>query len=125
MKCEKDKGLITDYVSRQMTEDDRSDFESHLRQCATCQNELEEQQRLWDMLGDSPVPATSSRLDELDRYYIQPAESRGLWLKIAAAFILVIAGFAAGFMVNRPVIATSPRYAANDHAVTARKSFRI
>ena len=105
MKCEKDKGLITDYVSRQMTEDERSVFESHLRQCVICQNELDEQQRLWGMLGDAPVPATSSRLDELDRFYIQPAESRGLWLKVAAAFILVIAGFAAGFLVNRPVIA--------------------
>jgi len=107
MKCEKDKGLITDYVSRQMTEEERSAFESHLHQCVTCQDELSEQQRLWDMLGDSPVPETSFRLDELDRFYVQPPENRGLWLKIAAAFILVIAGFAAGFMVNRPVIAYS------------------
>ena len=105
MKCDKDKGLITDYVSRQMTEDERSVFESHLRQCVTCLDEVEEQKKIWDMLGETPVPAISSRLDELDRFYIQPAESRGLWLKIAAAFILVIAGFAAGFIVNRPAIA--------------------
>src|SRR5260221_12645952 len=44
---------------------------------------------------------------ESKEIFIQPAKSQGLWLKIAAAFILIIAGFAAGYLVNRPTIAAN------------------
>ena len=46
MVCETDKGVITDYVSDQMTVDERSAFESHLKDCASCREELAMQTRL-------------------------------------------------------------------------------
>ncbi len=122
MKCDKDNGEITDYISRQMTDKERSAFEIHLGECAACREELKIQQGLWDMLGQSSIPSASGKLyegfkkmlDEIEsekkeskEIFIQPVKNPGLWLKIAAAFILIIAGFAAGYLVNRPTIAAN------------------
>lgn len=103
MKCEFDKGVITDYISNQLTDEERASFESHLKECAECKEELETQQHLWSLMGESTVPAYSSRLDYLDPFVIEPVnkDSRR-WLKVAAVFMLVIAGFAAGYVIRRP-----------------------
>ena len=101
MKCEKEKGIITDYISQQLTGAEKATFEAHLVQCPECQEELEAQRLVWNMLDKSIVPIPSSRLDNLDPFFIQPAENNRLWLKIAAVLILVIAGFGAGYMVNK------------------------
>lgn len=125
MKCDKDKGEITDYISQQMTDKERSSFEVHLGECIACREELKIQQGLWDMLGQSSIPPASGKLDEGFRkmlteieseekeskeIFIQPVRSSGLWLKIAAAFILIIAGFTAGYLVNRPTITIASGY---------------
>jgi hypothetical protein len=102
MKCEKDKGIITDYISEQLTGAEKTTFESHLARCTDCQEELEIQRHVWKMLDKSIVPSPSSRLDNLDPFFILPAENNRLWMKIAAAFILVVTGFGAGYLVNRP-----------------------
>jgi len=135
MKCDKDKGEITDYISQQMTDRERSLFEVHLGECTDCKEELRIQQGLWDMLGQSPLPPTSGRLDEgfkkmLDEIesekkeskeiFIQPASSSGLWLKIAAAFILVIAGFMAGYLVNRPTATMGTNYKVQVDSLSAQ-----
>ncbi|MGC4038324.1 MAG: zf-HC2 domain-containing protein [Chitinophagaceae bacterium] len=106
MNCDKDKGEIIDYIGNQMPELKREAFELHLTECASCREELSVQQELWNLMGELKVPAYSSRLAEMDHFMIpDAANSSRTWLKIAAAFILVLAGFAAGYLVNRP---TSP-----------------
>jgi len=105
MKCEFDKGIITDYLSNQLSEEERLQFESHLKECAECKEELEAQQHLWKLMGESTVPAYSSRLDNLDPFVIEPVRKDSLsWLQVAAVFILVVAGFAAGYIIRRPAV---------------------
>lgn len=110
MKCEMDKGLITDYVSGQMTDAEQATFEAHLSHCLDCREELALQQGVWDMLGKSTVPPPSSRLDELEPFYIQTEKSRGSWLKVAASFILVTGGFLAGYLLKKPEPVTAYNY---------------
>lgn len=113
MKCEFDKGIITDYVSNQLSDEERASFEAHLDECAECKEELNARQQLWALMGESTVPAYSSRLDALDPFVIEPVhkDSRS-WLKVAAVFILVIAGFTAGYMIRRPAATIDKSYRA-------------
>ncbi|MES1219267.1 MAG: HEAT repeat domain-containing protein [Bacteroidota bacterium] len=123
MKCEKDKGEITDYISGQMTDEEKSAFETHLSTCSSCMEELKLQQGVWKMLVQATVPTASAKLDDgfkkmLDELESKEKESKVitmhtagnstgmnsikmLW-RIAAAVILVIAGFGAGYLLNRP-----------------------
>ena len=110
MKCEKDKGEITDYINGQMTADKRKEFESHLNECAVCQEELNTQQEVWGMLGNLKVPDTSSELDygfkrmlnEESGHTQTAIPSIKIFWRVAAAVILIITGFAAGYFTNKP-----------------------
>jgi HEAT repeats/Putative zinc-finger len=105
MKCEFDKGVITDYIGNQLSGEERSAFESHLNECAECKEELETQQHLWKLMGETTVPAYSSRLDNVDPFVIESVQKDSrTWLKVAAVFILVVAGFAAGYIIRRPAV---------------------
>jgi hypothetical protein len=110
MKCEKDKGEITDYINGQMTADKRKDFELHLADCPFCQEELNTQQEVWNMLGNLKVPETSTELDygfkkmlneESGSLQIETPSIKIFW-RVAAAVVLVAAGFAAGYITNKP-----------------------
>jgi hypothetical protein len=103
MKCEFDKGIITDYISNQLSDEDKTSFEAHLTGCSECREELRVQQQLWKLMGESTVPVPSSRLDSMDPFRIEPVQKEiRSWMKVAAIFILVIAGFTAGYMIHRP-----------------------
>lgn len=109
MKCEKDKGEITDYLSGQMTAEKVKDFEMHLADCTSCREELNIQQEVWSMLGILKVPVTSPELDySFKRMLNEESNSTAvvprvnIFWRVAAAVILIASGFAAGYFTNKP-----------------------
>jgi anti-sigma factor RsiW len=74
---------------------DRAAFETHLRACAQCQNELVQLRKISLQLANASVPALTK--DAIDRLHgaVNVAEERGVlrlaeWLTAAAAAVLVI-----------------------------------
>ncbi|MBD2769851.1 HEAT repeat domain-containing protein [Hymenobacter sp. BT664] len=62
MNCERTKEQLVDYLSKQLTETAHADLAAHLVECASCRQELQATQRLWQILGKVPVPAPGPRL---------------------------------------------------------------
>ncbi|MBD2721531.1 HEAT repeat domain-containing protein [Hymenobacter armeniacus] len=56
MNCDHVKDQLVDYLSCQLTEPEQAALTAHLAECAECREELQATQRLWQSLGQVPVP---------------------------------------------------------------------
>lgn len=123
MNCQREKGEITDYISGQLNAVKKRELEAHLTECASCHEELEAQQHAWNLLGSLPVAAASHQLDEGYRKMIDDAARppvNRVW-RIAAAVILVVAGFSAGWIINRPAPSTAYRQQVDSLSLQVRE----
>src|SRR5882724_485592 len=130
MKCEQDKEQITRWVNHEMTEAERTLFEIHLTQCATCRQELKASQQVWDLIGKVPVPEPSAAMPVrfhamLDTSKRSVEEKRHPWatllerfrqrwalqprFPLAYSLILVLIGLAGGYLLSHR--GASPDYA--------------
>lgn len=75
MKCRHARKMISQYVDDELTPDERRDFDSHIKGCASCRNELEETGALHELFASArrfPAPYGFStralaNLDEKER----------------------------------------------------------
>jgi anti-sigma factor RsiW len=59
MKCRHARKSISQYVDNELTPDERKDFDSHIRSCDSCRNELKETQALHELFASAqrfPAP---------------------------------------------------------------------
>ncbi|MCD6422920.1 MAG: zf-HC2 domain-containing protein [Elusimicrobia bacterium] len=56
MNCRKAKKMISDYIDGFLNPEERVEFESHIRTCRNCMKELEEMERLKEILKIAPRP---------------------------------------------------------------------
>ena len=80
MNCEKGKQLLAGWMDNQLTEAERTEMEEHLAGCPECQQQLEDNRRLWDSMGEIAAPAPSDkmqvRFDAMLETYKQEQENR-------------------------------------------------
>ncbi len=53
MKCSKARKLISPYIDGELTEDDKREFEDHIRACESCRAELEANQEVHQLFVNS------------------------------------------------------------------------
>lgn len=131
MQCENDKEQLTLYMNNQMTDAERVAFENHLATCTECRQELQASQKVWDLMGEIPVPEPARDMQVrfnamLDVYKAQTEERQsampGILQKlkqlftlqpgfiVAYSIALVIIGVGAGYFVSQksqPVTASA------------------
>ncbi|UOQ97335.1 HEAT repeat domain-containing protein [Hymenobacter sp. 5317J-9] len=56
MNCDHVKDQLVDYLSSQLSDAEQTQLRAHLAECAECREELQTTQRLWQTLGQVPVP---------------------------------------------------------------------
>ena len=120
MDCSEYRINFTRYVSGQMDQEEKSEFDRHFRVCPECLKELEETSRIWELMADMKVPDPSPLMKEkfnqaLDDYREQVwsdrktsfqlirkirAFSGKLVPKPAFSFVLLLIGLAAGYLLN-------------------------
>ena len=80
MNCEKGKQLLAGWMDNQLTDAERAEMEEHLAGCPECQQQLEDNRRLWDSMGEIAAPAPSDkmqvRFDAMLETYKQEQEDR-------------------------------------------------
>jgi hypothetical protein len=101
MTCERARARFEDYLDAALPENERQEFDQHLRTCVSCKSELLELQALRSMLAELPAGAPApGALDSILRAAVRPAASRrGIrWQEprwaapgLAAAAVLLIA----------------------------------
>ncbi|MCW3088407.1 MAG: repeat protein [Sediminibacterium sp.] len=122
MKCENDKQELARWINNEMTGTERAAFEIHLAQCTECQQEMESDQQVWDLMGEitTPVPSAAMRpkfYAMLDTYKESQEEwknpfagiatmFRQFWsvqpgFRVAYSLVLVVIGLGAGYLVTR------------------------
>lgn len=133
MKCDQDKEQVTRYISNEMTDSERNDFEWHLAECAACSEELETSRQLFTLMGEMPAPRPSA--DMPVRFQAMLEEYKGsvagkkkpfanilaglkqLWTlqprtQLAYSIVLAVLSLGLGFMLNRQVGAGNREIAA-------------
>jgi anti-sigma factor RsiW len=100
MKCRHVRRRISQYIDEELTPDEKKDFESHIRSCASCREELEETRTLHQVFASAqrfPAPygfATRvlANLDEKEGAQVWGLPGfRPLFLRAAqVAFALVV-----------------------------------
>ncbi|WP_405514412.1 HEAT repeat domain-containing protein [Spirosoma sp. KNUC1025] len=123
INCEQANERIPDWLSNQLTESERTAFESHLTQCPICEAEANSVRQLWQLMGKlpAPVPGDMARvrfqamLDTYKETVIAEQESvfdnllaklRQLrvpkyGLRFAYSLLILGIGMAAGYWFNR------------------------
>ncbi len=115
MKCEKVSELLPDYLQGSLDHEAEDQVETHLHQCAACREVV----TLWNTLGalpeEQPSPMLRARFNAMLHAYqaargdAEPAPRRefsfwtALWrpaAALAAAAVLLVAGFSAGKYVD-------------------------
>lgn len=107
MKCSVVKKRLSAYMDGELVNEQRLVVETHLRECETCQRELQALMEAWDLVGTLPEP-------ELDFYFYKRLEARmapggekrkSVWvdrvLIPASAVAAVILGIVVGSIVGR------------------------
>jgi len=94
MSCDRTK-LVEAFYDGEMNAADREAFETHLKTCGECQDELNHLRRISLQFANASIPSLSN--DALARFHraVNVAEERGVlrlaeWLTAAAAAVLVI-----------------------------------
>ncbi len=121
MQCENDKEQLTLYMNNQMTDAERVAFENHLATCAECKEELHASQKVWDLMGEIPVPEPARDMQlrfnaMLDVYKAQTEDLQSAMpsilqrlkqlftlqpgFAVAYSMALIIIGVGAGYLVN-------------------------
>ncbi|MCC3151628.1 HEAT repeat domain-containing protein [Hymenobacter sp. BT770] len=59
MNCERTKEQLVDYLSSQLNPTEQQELAAHLAECADCREELQAVQRVWQTMGNVPVPEPS------------------------------------------------------------------
>nr|WP_293842975.1 HEAT repeat domain-containing protein [uncultured Arsenicibacter sp.] len=62
MNCEQANERLTGWLSDQISDAERQAIDSHLAACPGCQREYQQNQQLWQLMGDLPVPAASTAM---------------------------------------------------------------
>lgn len=106
-----DCDILLDYVSGACSEKEREAFESHLKHCRSCKQELAEWQLVWEAL-----PTDMERLEppkDLKEQIMSAANSaprrrkpavRGSWRKLAFAVIAAVLLFFFGSLWDNPLL---------------------
>lgn len=131
MECENYKQQIDLMVAGSLDQSMLADLKKHLETCADCRMELEATKKIWDMMGELPVPTPSEKLrsgfyeklsnfkdEEQKKEKSTPSQGKLIktkfirrWTQYAAAIVLLLIGAAAGYLMNRSV---SPASAYNN-----------
>lgn len=99
MNCNEIKDMLSLYIDGELDENEKKAIEEHLRICESCRNELEQYQKIINMLQnlieEEPPIGYCKRLHEklLKAKQQKKVSTRSRWVKygsIAAAFVLVI-----------------------------------
>jgi hypothetical protein len=126
MDCEMYKSSIDLLVTETLDQARRLDLEKHLERCLDCRSELEATRRIWALLGELPVPASSGAMrgnfhsmltnfkkDSRENIRELPVNRSGVfnlsgitnWVKYAAAIVLLLTGIGLGYLLNHPATA--------------------
>ena len=76
MDCEKARTYLVDWLANQMEATERSQLEGHLLGCSECGEELNVLRRVWQTMGEMPVPEPSEQLPI--RFYAMLGEYKAL-----------------------------------------------
>ena len=60
MNCRKVQDSLVDFLEKNISEDVQREIKNHLSSCEVCQMELADFNKLWESLGNYPVPKVSS-----------------------------------------------------------------
>ena len=107
MKCSDVQKRLSAYMDGELVNEQRLGVETHLRECETCQRELQALKEAWELIGTLPEP-------ELDFYFYKRLEARmvqggekrkSAWIDRilipASAVAAVILGIVVGSIVGR------------------------
>ncbi|MFW6457061.1 MAG: anti-sigma factor family protein, partial [Planctomycetota bacterium] len=108
MHCENSEQILSAYLDGELSEEERRQVESHIKQCDDCRHELESLRRTVEVLHELPtIPAspdfTSRVLAELNMNEV-PSRITTLWrrgMAVAAVFLVIIT---AVFLVDDGII---------------------
>ncbi|MCX6214271.1 HEAT repeat domain-containing protein [Spirosoma sp.] len=124
LNCEQTSEQLTDWLSNQLPDTERSSLENHLAQCPTCRAEAESSRQLWQLMGNLPTPEPSEtarvRFHAMLNTYKDTVQTqnegvfeglltklRSLWtpkpaFQLAYSVILLSIGIAAGYLFHNP-----------------------
>ncbi|HLX93021.1 MAG TPA: zf-HC2 domain-containing protein [Puia sp.] len=122
MRCELEQEKLSSWINNEMSSEESTAFEDHLNHCEYCNRELVAMKNAWSAIAKiEPEPGDNMwlRFDTMLNTYKQSLREhqRSLmeekierlkrlvmphpWFRIAFACALVVAGFAAGFLLHR------------------------
>ena len=121
MTCRELEAKVADYLMGSIEPGVREAVEAHAAECPTCREEIASLAGIWDLMGGipapSPRPESEARFEAMLEAYRSgreagtgalhagpqpsaPRARRRLWLRAAAALLLLSVGVAAGFMMS-------------------------
>jgi hypothetical protein len=119
MECENYKQQIDLFVTGFLDQSLIYDLKKHLEECPDCRMEMEATKKIWMMMGEFPKPVPSETMREnfntmLTKFKKETVQekkastvfifnSRYSWLKYAAAIVLLLMAFGAGYIINHPL----------------------
>jgi hypothetical protein len=119
MKCEKER--VTHFLSNQMTDSERNEFEGHLAECASCQQELKEGREFLNLMSQMREPEPSADMElrfhgMLDAYKQSALKGGSAWrnvvnrlqllwsfqprAQLTYSIILLLSGIVVGYLLQ-------------------------
>lgn len=84
MTCSKTQALIEAYLDKELTSDQVSQIDSHLRQCSTCAEELQLAKRTCKTLRSLPVQYCSDRVKAAVLDQVRWERNNTIWKRVRA-----------------------------------------
>jgi hypothetical protein len=123
MDCHYYKERLTLLLSNSLNSSERKELEKHLSNCPDCQLEFEVSQRIWNLMGEMPMPEPSPNmragfnaiLNNFKEEHATNQNSLHVWLnkiqehwhfrvrpRFAFGLVMVMIGLVTGYLLNRP-----------------------
>lgn len=117
MKCDKER--VTHWLSNQLTDSERQEFEAHLTECTACQQEVKEAREVLTLMKQVHVPEPSADMEVrfqgmLDAYKQSVVKKESVWknfisrlqqlwsfqpkIQLAYSIVLLILGITIGYL---------------------------
>lgn len=123
MECKDYREQFTSFLTDSLQEQERRELVSHLESCADCREELEEEKKIWQLMGEIPQPEPSgtmqagfqAMLSEYKQAMQAKEHPSGGWMDrlreflslqvqphLAYSLLLLAIGLIGGYYLHRP-----------------------
>jgi hypothetical protein len=145
MKCEEFESVITDYFDHNLNEEQCLEFEKHSTSCEKCSEDFREYKILLNSIADTKMELPDESM-KLNFYYMLQSEINRMntdetssikrsvikrWpsalLKIAAGFVLIIAGAFLGNIIHQKITTgnSSSKYSVNTKELNEKRDMLL